>query len=254
MATLIDTRPSSVRVEMRILGAPLPAAPRAPRPYDRIKAATDFAIGTTLLVITFPAVIVAAIAIKSTSRGRVIYSQLRVGRDGRLFNIFKLRTMYDNCEAVSGPRWSKLGDTRITPVGRFLRRLHIDELPQLWNVLCGDMSLVGPRPERPEFVVPLQQAIPGYSERLFVKPGVTGLAQIQRPPDSTIESVREKLLLDRCYVNRYGLWLDLRILIGTALYLAGVSYAGVRRLLRLPNGVSESGLNASMPSPSLVNV
>src|SRR5262249_46287618 len=146
------------------------------------------------------------------------------------------------------------GDTRITPVGRFLRRLHIDELPQLWNVLCGDMSLVGPRPERPEFVVPLQQAIPSYFERLGVKPGVTGLAQIQLPSDTTIEIVREKLLLDRCYVHRYGLWLDLRILIGTGLYLAGVSYGGVRRILRLPNGVSETRFSASMSSSSLVNV
>jgi hypothetical protein len=127
----------------------------------------------------------------------------------------------------------------VTPVGRVLRKLHLDELPQLFNVLRGDMSLVGPRPERPEFVGPLSDAIPGYAERHRVRPGVTGLAQIQLPPDTDVESVRRKLVLDRCYARRCGLWLDLRILLGTALYLAGFSYDRVRRLARLPNPLAD---------------
>ena len=112
-------------------------------------------------------------------RGPVIYSQTRLGQCGRPFTIYKIRTMLPNCEATTGPRWSTADGPRITPVGQFLRRAHLDELPQLWNILRGEMSLVGPRPERPEFVTQLEQAIPCYRERLAVRPGVTGMAQIQ---------------------------------------------------------------------------
>src|SRR5262249_20718427 len=155
--------------------------------------------------------------------GPAIYSQVRLGRGGRPFLIYKLRTMYHKCEAETGPQWCAKGDPRVTPVGRFLRTTHIDELPQLWNVLRGDMSLVGPRPERPEIIDELERHLAGYRNRLSVKPGVTGLAQIQLPSDTTVESVREKLILDLCYVQRFGAWLDFRIQVGTILYLAGVS-------------------------------
>src|SRR5262249_29739465 len=144
--------------------------------------------------------------------------------------------MFHNCEALTGARWATKGDSRITPIGRLLRKTHIDELPQLWNVLRGDMSLVGPRPERPEIIASLENALAGYRGRLSVKPGVTGLAQIQLPPDTDLASVQAKLILDLCYVERYGLLLDIRLLIGTALYLFGVSYAGVRRMMALPTG------------------
>jgi lipopolysaccharide/colanic/teichoic acid biosynthesis glycosyltransferase len=143
--------------------------------------------------------------------------------------------MYHECEAASGVRWATANDTRVTPIGRVLRKLHIDELPQLLNVLRGDMSLVGPRPERPEFVRPLAEAIPDYLARLRVRPGLTGLAQVQLPPDSSIDSVRQKLVLDLCYVNNRGLWLDLRLLLATSLYVSGLSFEAVRRLMRLPN-------------------
>ena len=106
---------------------------------------------------------------------------MRLGKNGRPFRLHKIRTMRHDCEKATGPRWAVPGDPRITPLGRFLRQTHLDELPQLWNVLRGEMSLVGPRPERPEFVPDLEQAIPHYRDRLLVRPGVTGLAQVQLP-------------------------------------------------------------------------
>ena len=167
--------------------------------------------------------------------GPGFYSQVRVGRGGCHYRIHKLRTMRQTCEAQTGARWATKGDTRVTPLSRVLRKLHLDELPQLWNVLRGDMSLVGPRPERPEFVVLLAAQVEGYRDRLRVRPGVTGLAQIQLPADSDIESVRTKLVLDRHYLEHAGLGLDLRIMLGTVAYLVGFSYTRVRQLTKLPN-------------------
>jgi lipopolysaccharide/colanic/teichoic acid biosynthesis glycosyltransferase len=156
--------------------------------------------------------------------------------------------MTHNCELKSGAKWCVRHDPRITPLGRILRKLHLDELPQLWNVLRGEMSLVGPRPERPEFVKPLSEALPGYADRHRVRPGITGLAQIQLPADTDIESVRTKLVLDRCYAENRSLWLDLRIMIGTAVYLLGFSYATVRRVMRLPNPLGGEGAGVAPPS------
>jgi lipopolysaccharide/colanic/teichoic acid biosynthesis glycosyltransferase len=145
--------------------------------------------------------------------------------------------MRHNCESHSGPQWSTPGDCRVTLVGRFLRRTHIDELPQLWNVLRGDMSLVGPRPERPEFVPQLERNIPCYRERLQVRPGITGLAQIQLPPDTDLASVRRKLAHDLYYVRSLSFWLELRILAITGFNFMGLPSAPVRALLRVPGGV-----------------
>ena len=203
--------------------------------YDRVKRGMDLCLSALMIVVAAPVVGLAWVLVRVTSRGPGFYSQTRVGRFGEPFVILKLRTMYHDCEARSGARWSSKNDPRVTPVGRVLRKLHVDELPQLLNILRGDMSLIGPRPERPEFVGPLSEALPGYAERLRVRPGLTGLAQIQLPPDSDLESVRRKLVLDRVYVARCGLGLDLRLLVGTAVYLSGVSFGGVRRILWLPN-------------------
>jgi lipopolysaccharide/colanic/teichoic acid biosynthesis glycosyltransferase len=153
--------------------------------------------------------------------------------------------MYHECEKYSGIKWCSFRDNRVTPVGRFLRKSHIDELPQLWNVLRGEMSLIGPRPERPELVVSLEKALPRYRDRLLVKPGLTGLAQIQLPPDTDLESVRKKLILDRVYVNRRSLWLDLRIYLGTIFYLTGLPFEKVQRWFALP---------LSIKSPTTSNV
>jgi lipopolysaccharide/colanic/teichoic acid biosynthesis glycosyltransferase len=128
------------------------------------------------------------------------------------------------------------GDPRITPVGWFLRRTHIDELPQLWNVLRGEMSLVGPRPERPEFVPRLEETIANYSDRLLIKPGLTGLAQVQLPPDTDLASVQRKLAYDLHYVQNLSFWLEARIYVATALHLVAIPFRVIRRLCALPHG------------------
>ena len=225
------------------LAVPVPVNPnpsQGPIRADRFKRACDLALGLGLLLVALPVILTTWALVRATSPGPGFYSQVRVGRGGRNYRIYKIRTMTYNCEAGSGARWATRGDCRATPVGRVLRKLHLDELPQLWNVLRGDMSLVGPRPERPEFVVPLSAEIDGYPERHRVRPGVTGLAQIQLQADSDIASVRTKLVLDRHYVENGGFWLDIRIMLGTVVYLLGFSYAKVRWLMRLPNPLVET--------------
>jgi lipopolysaccharide/colanic/teichoic acid biosynthesis glycosyltransferase len=205
-----------------------------------------------LLVLTAPLVLVSMALIKLTSRGPVLYTQTRVGRGARPFTIYKLRTMVHRCENLTGARWAVPGDPRITPVGRLLRRTHLDELPQLWNVLRGDMSLIGPRPERPEFVPRLEQAIPHYRERLQVRPGVTGLAQVQLPPDTDLESVRVKLAYDLYYAEHLGLWLDCRIALATALKMLGLPFRLLRTLFWLPaRAAIESAYRALGPAARL---
>ncbi|MCI0642800.1 MAG: sugar transferase [Gemmataceae bacterium] len=202
--------------------------------YLTLKAAGDFVCALVLLVLTAPLVLVAMGLIKLTSKGPALYWQTRMGKNGRPFLIYKIRTMVHECESLTGAAWSKPGDTRITPVGWWLRKLHLDELPQLWNVLRGEMSLIGPRPERPEFLPQLEQAIPRYRDRLRVRPGLTGLAQVQLPPDTDLESVRLKLAYDLHYVRGVGPWLDLRIGWATVLKLVGMSFRGIRWTLKLP--------------------
>jgi lipopolysaccharide/colanic/teichoic acid biosynthesis glycosyltransferase len=210
--------------------------------YPSIKRVLDIVLGLLIALVALPVIAVMMVVVKMTSRGPVIYSQRRVGLNGREFMIFKIRTMYQDAESRSGPKWATDDDPRITPVGRFLRKSHLDELPQLWNILRGEMSLVGPRPERPEFIVELEKAIPHYRERLLVRPGVTGLAQIQLPSDVDVESVRRKLSCDLFYVERLNAWADLRILIVTGLGLFGIKYPVGCRLLRIP---SQSDIESS---------
>src|SRR5206468_10815773 len=134
--------------------------------------------------------------VRATSRGPAIFKQVRLGRGGRPYALYKIRSMAHDCERLTGPRWATAKDPRVTPLGRFLRRSHLDELPQLWNVIRGEMSLVGPRPERPEFVARLERQVPGYRERLGILPGITGLAQVQLPPDEDLDHVRRKVACD----------------------------------------------------------
>jgi lipopolysaccharide/colanic/teichoic acid biosynthesis glycosyltransferase len=178
----------------------------------RLKGVIDMLAATMLLLLTAPVILVTALLVRATSRGPAFYTQTRVGRDGRLFTIFKIRTMVHNCESLTGPRWSIPGDPRITWLGHFLRKTHLDELPQLFNVLRGEMSLIGPRPERPEFTAKLERALPAYPERLRVKPGVTGLAQVHLPGDTSLASVRLKLAHDLFYIQQLSPGLELRIL------------------------------------------
>lgn len=227
--------------------APMTASERS----ELLKRACDLFFSLAIAIIAIPVMVIAWCIVRVTSTGPGLYSQVRVGRNGRNYRIYKIRTMYYNCEAVSGAAWSTKKDPRVTPIGRIFRTLHIDELPQLLNVLRGDMSLVGPRPERPEFVGPLSEQIPDYTDRLLVRPGVTGLAQIQLPPDSGLESVRMKLVLDRCYVQNGSFWLDLRIMFGTVIYLIGFSFTLVRKLMWLPNPLADKVI-ACEPSASHV--
>jgi lipopolysaccharide/colanic/teichoic acid biosynthesis glycosyltransferase len=226
-------------------GRPLPpsapvAAP-AYRWYLPCKAALDRLTALALLALTGPLVLALALLVKLTSRGPSFYTQTRLGRHGRPFRIYKLRTMVNKCESLTGPRWSIPGDPRVTGLGRFLRRTHLDELPQLLNVLRGDMSLIGPRPERPEFLPELESACPHYRQRLAVRPGVTGLAQVQLPPDTSVLSVRRKLAYDLYYIRHLNPWLDLSLLVCTAFYALGVPFRFAGRLLRVPHGAKVEG-------------
>ena len=184
------------------------------KPYHFQRLLDLFGV-VALSVVAIPMVVVAGVAVRFTSNGPILYTQSRLGRDGKRFRIVKLRTMYHNCEAASGIRWSTANDPRVTPLGRVLRRLHVDELPQLWNVLKGDMSLVGPRPERPMFVAELTSQIPLYPERHMVKAGLTGWAQVNYPYGASVDDARSKLSYDLYYVKNFSILFDLIILMQT---------------------------------------
>jgi len=177
-----------------------------------IKGLLDKGIAGLLLALGFPVLLVAAVLIKLTSPGPVLYCQQRVGQGGKRFTLYKLRTMVDEAEQKTGPVLAGPEDERVTWVGRFLRNTRIDEIPQLFNALNGTMSLVGPRPERPEFVDEFVRTILGYAERLQVKPGLTGLAQVDGEYHTTPEY---KLKYDLAYIYNYSLWLDMRIMAET---------------------------------------
>jgi sugar transferase (PEP-CTERM system associated) len=178
------------------------------------KRSMDVLIAGVGLVIAAPIMLVAGL-IKLTSPGPILYSQQRVGLQGRVFTIRKFRSMRQDAEAVTGAVWAQKNDVRITPFGRFLRRSRLDEIPQLWNALTGDMSLVGPRPERPEFVSELTKQIPFYGQRHAVKPGVTGWAQVRYTYGASVEDALQKLQYDLFYIKNMSLALDLFIIFDT---------------------------------------
>ncbi len=180
-----------------------------------IKRLVDIAVSLLLLGLTFPLILATSIAIKLDSPGALLYRQQRVGLLGRPFTLLKFRSMEANAEAAGQPRWAAKGDPRVTRVGAFIRQTRIDELPQLLNVLRGEMSLIGPRPERPHFVEQLATVIPFYNERSYVKPGVTGWAQVNYPYGASVEDAREKLSYDLYYVKNRSTLLDISILIAT---------------------------------------
>ena len=175
----------------------------------------DLTGALTLLLLTLPLLLLVALAIKLDSPGPVFYRQERVGRGGRLFSLFKFRSMGVDAEAGGAPQWASKQDPRVTRVGRLIRLTRIDEIPQVLNVLRGDMALVGPRPERPAFVEQLGRLIPHYDERACVRPGITGWAQVNYPYGASVEDARMKLTYDLYYVQHRGLRLDLRILLAT---------------------------------------
>lgn len=201
-----------------------------PRERDEFAArALNVAVAALALVVLSPLILLIVLAIKLTSRGPVLYSQIRVGVDrrwrhsrkferrthdhgGQLFTMYKFRTMHVNAEPDGRAVWATRCDPRVTRVGRVLRRTRLDELPQLWNVLRGEMNVVGPRPERPSIFAELRRSIPEYPFRQRVKPGITGWAQVNQPYDACIDDVRQKVRYDLEYVSRQGLFEDLRIM------------------------------------------
>jgi exopolysaccharide biosynthesis polyprenyl glycosylphosphotransferase len=181
---------------------------------DAARRGRDVVLSLLLLCLTMPLLLMVALLIKLESPGPVLYRQERVGLRGRRFDLWKFRSMRTDAEA-SGPVWCARHDPRVTRVGAFIRAHRIDELPQLVNVLRGEMSLVGPRPERPIFAEQLARAIPGFAERTCVLPGLTGWAQVNCPYGASVEDARIKLDHDLYYIREQSLWLDLRILLGT---------------------------------------
>lgn len=179
------------------------------------KRSLDIAISLSLLIMTAPVMLITALLIRLDNPGPVLYRQARVGLSGTPFTLLKFRSMRVDAEAGGAPRWAQQRDPRTTRVGRFIRMTRIDELPQLVNVLRGEMSIIGPRPERPHFVAQLDQVIPLYRQRSFVKPGITGWAQVNYPYGASVEDAREKLAYDLYYVKNRGLMLDLLILFAT---------------------------------------
>ncbi len=181
-----------------------------------LQSVYSFVLAAVGLVLTLPVFLLAVAAVKLTSRGPALYKQARVGKDGRIFTLYKVRSMYADAERRTGAVWADRNDPRVTPVGRFLRRFRIDEIPQLWNVLKGEMVIVGPRPERPEFVETLTEQIPFYRQRLAVKPGLTGWAQINAGYGNTIEDTITKLEYDLYYIKHMRPALDAFIIFHTA--------------------------------------
>ena len=214
------------------------------QPAERIRIFIEFVLALLILVVSMPIILIALVLVRVTSRGPVIYVQKRLGRGGRVFTIYKIRTMYRDSEP-KGARWSVPGDPRITPVGRLLRWSHVDELPQLINILQGKMSLVGPRPERPEIVAQLKQVYPEYRRRLNVRPGVTGLAQVLQPPDTNLSMVSRKLSLDLYYIDHAGFWLDFRILLATVPHVFRVPEEKIARVFGFPRISSQRAAESS---------
>ena len=183
--------------------------------YENIKSSIEFIFSLLLLIIAVPICILACIAIYVELRVNPIYTQKRVGLNGRVFKIYKLRSMYIDAEK-DGPKWASENDERITKVGRIIRKTRIDELPQLVNILKRDMSFIGPRPERPEFIKEFIKYIPDFNDRLLVKPGITGWAQVNGGYSLT---PKEKLEFDKYYIKNSGFKLDLLILIKTIIVI-----------------------------------
>jgi lipopolysaccharide/colanic/teichoic acid biosynthesis glycosyltransferase len=187
----------------------------ARRYFELGKEILDISMGFVLLVVLTPVFAVCAAIIKLSSKGPVFYTQTRVGKNGKTFLMYKLRTMYSDAESGTGPVWASQDDPRTVPTCRWMRRTHADELPQLVNVIKGDMSLIGPRPERPEILANLEQAYPSIRKRLAVRPGITGLAQVRDGYDTSVEAFSKKLDADLEYIEGRKWSLEFKIFAGT---------------------------------------
>jgi len=191
----------------------------ARRYFSTAKEVVDILLGVLFGILALPLLLVCAVLIKLSSKGPVLFRQTRVGLRGAPFRMIKLRTMYVDAEDRSGAVWASKNDPRVIPVCRWMRRSHVDELPQLWNIIRGEMSIVGPRPERPEIMAELENHYPEVRKRLEVKPGLTGLAQVRNGYDSSIEAFRHKLASDLEYIERRRWAMEFSILARTVLKL-----------------------------------
>lgn len=183
----------------------------------QIKRIMDIAVSSAVLVLGAPAWIAVAAVVRLTSSGPAVFKQERIGRNGKPFVMMKFRSMYEDAEKHTGPQWATEDDPRITPVGKFLRKTRLDEIPQFINVLKGEMSLVGPRPERAYFIEQLRKEIPWYVRRIKMKPGITGWAQVKHKYDESIEDVKQKVLYDLYYFENMSIVLDLKIILRTVM-------------------------------------
>ena len=201
----------------QIFGMPIIEISPEPMPLweKAVKRMVDLGLSVIILLVSFPFLLLVAILIRMSSPGPIIFRQERVGRNGKHFTMYKFRTMVQDAEKTTGPMWAQKNDPRITPLGYWMRKLRIDEIPQLYNVIRGQMSLVGPRPERPHFVEQFKRQIPLYTRRLRVRPGITGWAQVKWKYDSSLDDVKEKTKYDLYYVENISLRMDLKIIINT---------------------------------------
>ena len=199
-----------------------------------------------LATIALPIAAVIWVLVRLTSPGAGIYKQVRLGLDGKPFTMYKFRSMRADAEAATGAVWATKQDQRVTFVGHFLRKTHLDELPQLYNVLKGDIALVGPRPERPEFVAELEKRIDGYAYRLYIKPGLTGLAQLNQEADFDLNDVRRKLVFDFDYIEHCSLGLDIRILFCTTLKVFFLCSPAVLNFFQLSRTAEQSSWAATL--------
>jgi lipopolysaccharide/colanic/teichoic acid biosynthesis glycosyltransferase len=193
--------------------------PELDRWYLTIKRGMDLSVAIFGLIILSPLFAVVAAIIKIDSKGPVIFCQERIGKGGKTFKIYKFRTMFNDAEKTTGPVWASENDPRVTLIGRFLRKSKIDELPQLVNLIKGEMSMVGPRPERPFFVSYFSDSVPGYVRRLDITPGITGLAQLRNGYDKCALDVIKKLRFDITYIKKMRLSLDIKLLLETFMSL-----------------------------------
>jgi lipopolysaccharide/colanic/teichoic acid biosynthesis glycosyltransferase len=187
----------------------------ARRYFELAKEVVDIILGFILLVLCLPLLLVCALLTRLSGNGPIIFTQIRAGKDGKPFRMYKLRTMYVDAESRTGAVWASAGDPRVMPACRWMRVSHVDELPQLVNVIAGDMSLVGPRPERPEILAELEKVYPQVRKRLAVRPGITGLAQVRNGYDTSIEAFRNKLEADLEYIEHRQWSTEFRILAAT---------------------------------------
>jgi lipopolysaccharide/colanic/teichoic acid biosynthesis glycosyltransferase len=180
--------------------------------YQLFKRNIDVLLSLMALVVLSPLFILLSILIYFSSPGNIYYRQIRVGKEGVHYQMYKFRSMYQNSEKNTGPIWASREDKRITPIGRVMRKFHLDEIPQFFNVLIGDMSIVGPRPERPEIVKNIMEEIPDYLNRTKIKPGITGWAQVQGVYDKNLDDVSLKLKKDCYYIENCSIAFDIKIL------------------------------------------